>query len=204
VFTADEGLRGGKTVRLKETVDEALKTGDLDVKNVFIFKRTGKDTPLVAERDVLACEILTKMSPYCPVEIMDSEDPLFLLYTSGSTGAAKGLLHTTAGYLLNAALSMHTFFDLQKGDVFCCVADCGWVTGHTYIVYGPLCNGISSIIFESIPNYPTPYRYWDVVQRHKATQFYTAPTAIRSLMRNETSQYDLSTLRVIGSVGNSD
>lgn len=133
-----------------------------------------------------------------------SEDPLFILYTSGSTGKPKGVAHTSAGYLLNAALTTKTTFNLEQGDVYCCVADCGWITGHTYIVYGPLCNGASTIMFESVPTYLDPYRYWDVVQKYKVTQFYTAPTAIRTLMRFDAApiaKYDLSSLRVLGSVG---
>lgn len=155
-------------------------------------------------RDVWMEDLMAKARPYCPCEAMDSEDALFILYTSGSTGKPKGLGHTTAGYLLNAAMTTKNSFDLQENDTYCCVADCGWITGHTYIVYGPLCNGATTIMFESIPTYPNPYRYWDVVQRYKVTQFYTAPTAIRALMRYDTapiSEYDLSSLRVLGSVG---
>ena len=114
---------------------------------------------------------------------MDAEDTMFILYTSGSTGKPKGVAHTTGGYLVNAAMTTSTTFDIQKKDIYCCVADCGWITGHTYIVYGPLCLGCTSVMFESVPTYPDPYRYWDVVQRHKVTQFYTAPTAVRALMR---------------------
>ena len=204
LFTADEGKRGGRSVRLKETVDEAVtKCGDL-VKNVFVFKRTGKEIPFQASRDIWMHEELPKMRPYCPAEVMDSEDPLFVLYTSGSTGKPKGVAHTTAGYLLNAAMTVKNSFDLRDGDIFACVADCGWITGHSYIVYGPLANGITTVMFESVPTYPNPYRYWDLVQRHRITQFYTAPTAVRALMRFDAApiaDYDLSTLRVLGSVG---
>jgi len=155
-------------------------------------------------RDCLMSELLPLVRGSCPCESMDAEDPLFVLYTSGSTGKAKGIQHSTAGYLLYAAMTTKASFDLQEGDVFACVADCGWITGHSYIVYGPLCNGVTTVLFESVPTHPTPYRYWDMVQKHKVTQFYTAPTAIRTLMRFDVApiaNYDLSTLRVLGSVG---
>jgi acetyl-CoA synthetase len=228
IFTADEGLRGGKHIRLKETVDEASSfnnnnqlrdvtllvkfTNDNQaiskceglVRNVFVFKRTDKEVVMVPDRDIWAHEVLPKMRPYCPVEWMDSEDPLFILYTSGSTGKPKGVMHSTAGYLLNASMTTKLSFNLEEQDIYCCVADCGWITGHSYIIYGPLCNGATTVMFESVPTYPNPYRYWDVVARHKVTQFYTAPTAIRALMRFDTApiaEYDLSSLRVLGSVG---
>lgn len=204
VFTADEGLRGGRKVRLKETVDEAIANcGDL-VQNVFVFTRTGKEIPFDPHRDVRMDDELPKMRPFCPAEPMDSEDPLFVLYTSGSTGKPKGVLHTTAGYLLNAAMTTKLSFDLREGDIYACVADCGWITGHTYIVYGPMCNGTTTVMFESVPTYPNPYRYWDLVQTYGITQFYTAPTAIRALMRYDAApiaDYDLSSLRILGSVG---
>jgi acetyl-CoA synthetase len=159
---------------------------------------------MVPNRDVWAHEVLPKMRPYCTVEWMDSEDPLFILYTSGSTGKPKGVIHSTAGYLLSASMTTKLNFNLEERDIYCCVADCGWITGHTYIVYGPLCNGATTVMFESVPTYPNPYRYWDIVQKYKVTQFYTAPTAIRALMRYDTApiaSYDLSSLRVLGSVG---
>ena len=159
---------------------------------------------MVPKRDVWAHEVLPKMRPYCTVEWMDSEDPLFILYTSGSTGKPKGVIHSTAGYLLSASMTTKLNFNLEERDTYCCVADCGWITGHTYIVYGPLSNGATTVMFESVPTYPNPYRYWDVVQKYKVTQFYTAPTAIRALMRYDTApiaSYDLSSLRVLGSVG---
>ena len=149
-------------------------------------------------------ELAKTQRPYCPCEVMDSEDPLFILYTSGSTGRPKGILHTTAGYLLYSMTTTKNSFDLKEGDVFACAADAGWITGHTYIVYGPLLNGTTTFMFESTPMYPDMGRYWDMVQRHKFTQFYTAPTAIRSLMRfgdDEPNRYDLSSLRVLGTVG---
>ena len=142
--------------------------------------------------------------PYRPPQAMDSEDTLFFLYTSGSTGKPKGIAHTQAGYLLYASMTQKYVFDNREGDVYACVADCGWITGHTYIVYGPLCNGGTTLMFESTPLYPNPSRYWDMVERHKITQFYTAPTAIRALMKygeEPVKKHDLSTLRVLGTVG---
>lgn len=203
VITSDEGKRGGRSLRLKDTVDEALKNLS-SVSTVLVFKRTGGDVSWVNGRDVWADDYLSKVRPYCPCEPMDSEDTMFILYTSGSTGKPKGVAHTTAGYLLYAAMTTKLSFNLEEGDIFCCVADCGWITGHSYVVYGPLANGGSSVLFESIPTYPNPYRYWDMVQKHKITKFYTAPTAVRALMRYDTApidNYDLSTLQVLGSVG---
>eukprot|EP00602_Paraphysomonas_sp_CaronLab_P004813 CAMPEP_0185023728 /NCGR_PEP_ID=MMETSP1103-20130426/6367_1 /TAXON_ID=36769 /ORGANISM="Paraphysomonas bandaiensis, Strain Caron Lab Isolate" /LENGTH=628 /DNA_ID=CAMNT_0027556457 /DNA_START=170 /DNA_END=2056 /DNA_ORIENTATION=+ len=203
VFTADQGMRGGRVIPLKQTVDKALEECP-DVRNVFMFSRTGADVPMTANRDIRMVDRLCKERPYCPPEPMDSEDTLFVLYTSGSTGKPKGVAHSTAGYLLHAAVTTQWSFDLQEGDIFACVADCGWITGHTYTVYGPLCLGRTTLLFESVPTYPDPYRYWDVVQRHRVTQFYTAPTAIRALMRFDAApiaKYDLSSLRVLGSVG---
>lgn len=203
IFVADEGLRGGKVLKLKSIADEAV-AGCPEVKNMFVFNRTGGSINMIEKRDVLMAPELLKARPYAPCEWMDSEDILFILYTSGSTGKPKGVAHTTAGYLLQAAMTTDWSFNLKKDDVYCCVADCGWITGHTYIVYGPLCNGATTVMFESIPTYPNSYRYWDVVQKYKVTQFYTAPTAIRTLMRFDTEpikSYDLSTLRVLGTVG---
>ena len=167
-------------------------------------RRTGGTVAMMTGRDVWLEEEMLKARPYCPCEPMDSEDTLFILYTSGSTGKPKGVAHTTAGYLLNAAMTTKCSFDLREGDIYASVADCGWITGHSYIVYGPLCNGATTLMFESIPTYPNPYRYWDLVQRYKITQFYTAPTAVRALMRFDTTpikDYDLSSSRVLGSVG---
>lgn len=203
VFTADEGKRGGKTVRLKGAVDDALVQCP-EVEKVFTYKRTGGDINMKAGRDVWMHDLLPKASTECAPEPMNSEDPMFILYTSGSTGKPKGLLHTTGGYTVYAATTAKNTFDLRKNDVFCCVADCGWVTGHTYIVYGPLLNGVTSVLFESVPTYPDPYRYWELAEKVGATQFYTAPTAIRALMRYDTApikNYNLNKLRVIGSVG---
>ena len=203
IFTVDEGLRGGKVLKLKGIVDEALKPLT-NIDTVFVFERTGGKVNIVEGRDVLMKDLLPKMRGHIPCEVMDSEDPLFILYTSGSTGKPKGVVHNSAGYLLFTSMTVKWSFDLQEGDIYCCVADCGWITGHSYIVYGPLCNGATTVMFESIPTYPNAYRYWDMVQKYKVTQFYTAPTAIRTLMRFDTepiNDYDLSSLRVLGSVG---
>ncbi|KAJ1432512.1 hypothetical protein B484DRAFT_327279 [Ochromonadaceae sp. CCMP2298] len=202
VVVADEGKRGGKILGLKSIANVAVAQCPL-VDSVFIFTHTGGDVKS-QPKDVWMEDCLPKARPYCPCEPMDSEDDLFILYTSGSTGKPKGVAHTTAGYLLYAAMTTQRSFDLREKDVFCCVADCGWITGHTYIVYGPLCSGSTTVMFESVPTYPNPYRYWDLVQRHKVTQFYTAPTAIRALMRFDAApiaDYDLSSLKVLGSVG---
>jgi acetyl-CoA synthetase len=203
VITADEGLRGRKTVPLKRTVDEAVMACPT-VERVFVVRRTGAKVPFYPPRDVWLDEAMSLERPYCPVEPMDSEDTLFLLYTSGSTGKPKGIAHTTAGYLLMAALTHRIVFDYQPGDIFACVADIGWITGHSYVVYGPLANGATTVLFESIPTYPDAGRYWDMVERLRITQFYTAPTAIRAIMREGDAfvqRYDRSSLRVLGTVG---
>jgi len=204
VITADQGVRGKKKpVDLKKIVDKAL-TELPAVKKVLMYQRTGADVPMTEGRDLIWKDEMAKQRPYCPCEVMDSEDTLFLLYTSGSTGKPKGVVHTTAGYLLYTMLTTRWTFDLQANDVFACVADVGWITGHSYIVYGALANGATTLMFESTPLYPDAGRYWDMVQRHKITQFYTAPTAIRALMKfgNEpVEKYDLSSLRVLGTVG---
>jgi acetyl-CoA synthetase len=163
VFTADEGRRGGKIVKLKSAVDEAVAQCQ-DVRNVFTFRHTGNPVNMKEERDLWMHDLLEKASSSCPVEPMNAEDPLFILYTSGSTGKPKGVVHSTAGYLLYSAITSRTTFDYRENDIMCCVADCGWVTGHSYILYGPLLNGITSVMFESVPTYPNPYRYWDLVQ----------------------------------------
>ena len=206
VVTADEGLRGGKVLPLKRTVDEAVMACPT-VQFVFIVKRTGNKIPFYPQHDVWLREAMDGERPFCPIEHMDSEDTLFLLYTSGSTGKPKGVAHTTAGYLLQAALTHRYVFDYRPGDIFACVADIGWITGHSYVVYGPLCNGATTVLFESIPTYPDAGRYWDMVQRLRITQFYTAPTAIRAIAREGDAyvhRYDRSSLRVLGSVGRTD
>lgn len=202
VFAADEGKRGGKTIKLKTAVDDAVAQCP-EVENVFVFRHTGGEVA-TNPRDLWMHDLLPKADKNCAPEPMDSEDPLFILYTSGSTGKPKGVVHSTAGYLLYASITAKNTFDLREKDVLCCVADCGWITGHSYIVYGPLSNGVTSVMFESVPTYPNPYRYWDLAQKVKATQFYTAPTAIRALMRYDAApikSYDLSSLRILGSVG---
>jgi len=207
VVTADGGKRGGRNLPLKQICDIALAKESCQkiVEKVFVFSHAGGPGEWVEGRDVKFDEVIANQRPFCPCEWMDSEDTLFILYTSGSTGRPKGVLHTTAGYILYAMHTTTTSFDLKKGrDIFACVADAGWITGHTYIVYGPLLNGLSTFMFESTPMYPDCGRYWDMVQRHKLTAFYTAPTAIRSLMRfgdKAPNKYDLSSLRILGTVG---
>ncbi|KAL0946028.1 hypothetical protein HGRIS_012305 [Hohenbuehelia grisea] len=203
LITTDEGRRGGKTIATKAIVDGALKECPL-VEHVLVLKRTGNEVPFTAGRDKWWHEETLKVPNYCPPEIMASEDPLFILYTSGSTGKPKGVVHTTGGYLLCAALTVKYVFDVHPDDKFACMADIGWITGHTYIVYGPLALGVSTMVFESTPVYPTPSRYWETVEKHKLTQFYSAPTAIRLLRRlgsQHVEKHDLSSLRVLGSVG---
>eukprot|EP01122_Echinamoeba_exundans_P008316 TRINITY_DN273_c0_g1_i3.p1 TRINITY_DN273_c0_g1~~TRINITY_DN273_c0_g1_i3.p1 ORF type:complete len:611 (-),score=43.07 TRINITY_DN273_c0_g1_i3:114-1946(-) len=203
VVTSNYGMRGGKAVPLKRLVDEALDHCP-SVSNVLVHKRTEDPTRMKEGRDIWLHEILPLQRPYCPPQAMNSEDPLFLLYTSGSTGKPKGLVHTTGGYLTYAAATHKYVFDYKPGDVYACVADVGWITGHSYIVYGPLANGATTLMFESVPTYPNASRYWDLVQKHKVTQFYTSPTALRTLIKyglEPLKGYNLTSLRVIGSVG---
>ena len=203
VITADEGVRGGKTVPLKNNVDAALETVDC-VDTVLVVKRTGCDIAWQAARDVWYHEALQTVDDDCEPEWMDSEDPLFILYTSGSTGKPKGVLHTTGGYLLQAAMSMKYVFDYREGETYWCTADVGWVTGHTYIVYGPLAIGARSLMFEGVPTFPAGDRFWQVIAKHKVNLFFTAPTAIRALhgLGDEwVTRHDRSSLRIIGSVG---
>ncbi|NXN56731.1 ACS2L synthetase, partial [Rynchops niger] len=202
VITYNQGVRGGRIVELKTTVDEAVKNCP-SVKHVFVAQRTDNKVQM-GDRDIPLEEEMAKASSVCVPESMDSEDMLFMLYTSGSTGKPKGIVHSQAGYLLYAAVTHKYVFDYQQGDVFGCVADIGWITGHSYVVYGPLCNGATSVLFESTPVYPDPGRYWEVVQRLKINQFYGAPTAIRLLLNygeEWVKKYDRSSLKTLGSVG---
>lgn len=203
VITADEGLRGGKRIPLKENMDEALKECPF-VQTCIVVKRTGKEILWSEGRDFWYHELMETASPTCdPVE-MNAEDPLFILYTSGSTGKPKGVLHTTGGYLVYASLTHEKVFDLQEQDVYWCTADIGWITGHSYVVYGPLANGATILIYEGIPTYPTPARLWEMVDAYRVSIFYTAPTAIRALMKEGDSwpqSTDLTSLRLLGTVG---
>ena len=203
VITADEGLRGGKTIPLKQNVDEALE-GCSNVHTVLVITRTEAEIPWNEDCDVRYEEISKNVSNECTPELMDAEDPLFILYTSGSTGKPKGVLHTTGGYLLQAAMSYKLVFDYKENEVYWCTADVGWVTGHSYIVYGPLANGATSVIFEGIPTYPSPSRFWEVIDKHKVNIFYTAPTALRALMAQGDDFVESSSresLRILGTVG---
>ncbi|HRD78010.1 MAG TPA: acetate--CoA ligase [Hyphomicrobiaceae bacterium] len=205
VITADEGLRGGKPVPLKKNADDAIKKipGVTGIK-VLVVRRTGNAVPWTAGRDLWLHDELVKVTADCPPVEMSAEDPLFILYTSGSTGKPKGVLHTTGGYIVYAAMTHQYVFDYHDGDVYWCTADVGWVTGHSYIVYGPLANGATTLMFEGIPNYPTPSRFWHVVDKWKVNIFYTAPTAIRALMGagdDFVKRANRGSLRLLGSVG---
>ncbi|MDX2425897.1 MAG: acetate--CoA ligase [Cycloclasticus sp.] len=203
VITADESVRGGKNTPLKANADKAIQDAP-SVKHMVVIKRTGADVGWSEGRDVWYHDLIDNASDDCPAEEMDAEDPLFILYTSGSTGKPKGVLHTTGGYLLHAAMTHKYVFDYHDGDVYWCTADVGWVTGHSYIVYGPLANGAQTLMFEGVPTYPDASRFWRVVEKHKVNIFYTAPTAIRALMakgEDPVNACDLSSLRLLGSVG---
>ena len=203
VITADTAPRGGRRTALKSNTDAALLHCS-DKVRCLVVKHTGDQTTWVEGRDVDVKALMASVSPECPPRPMGAEDPLFILYTSGSTGKPKGVVHTTGGYLVYASMTHQYTFDYHDGDVFWCTADVGWVTGHSYIIYGPLANGATTIMFEGVPTYPDAGRFWAVCEKHKVTQFYTAPTAIRALMGQGTEfveKYDLSSLRVLGSVG---
>ncbi len=205
IITADEGLRGGKKVPLKANVDAALKLpGTNTVETVLVVRHTGGAVDMQAPRDRWFHDVVDTQPAECEPERMNAEDPLFILYTSGSTGKPKGVLHTTGGYLLYAAYTHESVFDLREDDIYWCTADVGWVTGHSYIVYGPLANGATSLMFEGVPNYPSISRFWEVIDRHNVTIFYTAPTAIRALMREgaePVKRTSRKSLRLLGSVG---
>ncbi|HVK94316.1 MAG TPA: AMP-binding protein, partial [Noviherbaspirillum sp.] len=209
VITADEQVRGGKQLPLKAIVDEAISMGGCDtLKNVIIYRRTGASINVAPGRDLWLHDLVVNQAAVCEPEWVEAEHPLFILYTSGSTGRPKGVQHSSAGYLLWAMLTMKWTFDIKPSDVFWCTADIGWVTGHTYIAYGPLAVGATQIVFEGVPTFPNAGRFWNMIQKHRATIFYTAPTAIRSLIKAADAdpevhpkKYDLSSLRLLGSVG---
>jgi acetyl-CoA synthetase len=203
LITADEGLRGGRKVSLKANADEALRNAPT-IKDVIVVKHTGAAVAMLEGRDHWYHDVCGAASPDCPPEPMGAEDPLFILYTSGSTGKPKGVLHTTAGYMVWASFTHQYVFDYHDGDIYWCTADVGWVTGHTYIVYGPLANGAVTLMFEGVPNYPSVSRFWEVVDKHKVNIFYTAPTAIRALMREgeaPVKRTSRASLRLLGTVG---
>jgi acetyl-CoA synthetase len=203
VLTADEGIRGGRPIPLKQNTDEALKKCP-DVKTVVVVRRAGAQVEMKSGRDIFYDEAAKQVSDECPPVEMGAEDPLFILYTSGSTGKPKGVLHTSGGYLVYAAFTHEYVFDYHDGDVFWCTADVGWVTGHSYIVYGPLANGATTVMFEGVPNYPTSSRFWEVIDKHKVNTFYTAPTALRALMREgdePVKKTSRASLRLLGTVG---
>jgi len=203
VITADGSFRGRKTIDLKGIVDKALESCE-GVKTVLVAKRIESDITMKEDRDEWLQPLLDKAETTCEPEIMDAEDPLFILYTSGSTGKPKGMVHTTAGYMIGSAFTFKNVFQYRENDVYWCTADIGWITGHSYIVYGPLANGATTVMFEGVPSYPDWGRFWEIVEKHKVNQFYTAPTAIRALAKQNiefVEKYDLSSLKVLGTVG---
>ncbi len=203
VITANEGLRGGKTVPIKKIVDQALDDCP-EVNSVIVVKRTDSEIQMLDNRDVWYHDEITQVSKNCPVEEMHSSDPLFILYTSGSTGKPKGILHGSAGYLLHVCMTHNFVFDHQNNDIYWCTADLGWVTGHSYVLYGPLSNGATTLMFEGVPTYPDASRYWQIIDKYKVNTFYTAPTILRTLTAfgNEpVNNYSLKSLRLLGTVG---
>ncbi len=203
IITADEGIRGGKIIPLKQITDKALETCP-DVKKCLIIKRTGNQINIKKDRDILFDDIFDNVENFCAPEKMNAEDPLFILYTSGSTGKPKGVMHTSAGYLIYASMTHEYVFNYNHEDIYWCTADIGWITGHSYIIYGPLCNQATTLMFEGIPNYPDYSRFWQIIDKHKVNIFYTAPTAIRALMREgdgPVNTTDRSSLKLLGTVG---
>jgi acetyl-CoA synthetase len=203
VITADEGKRGGKINELKKSVDKAVDKL-AQVKKVIVVKRTGNQIPWNTERDIWFHEVMKQVEPTCQPEEMDSNDPLFILYTSGSTGKPKGILHTTGGYLVYAAMTFKYIFNYQNNDIYWCTADIGWITGHTYLVYGPLLNGATTLLFEGVPSYPNVSRCWEIIDEYKVNIFYTAPTALRALRKEGDSWLNKTkrtSLKVLGTVG---
>jgi acetyl-CoA synthetase len=203
VITSDGSYRGKKILDLKSIVDESLDSCH-SVSTVLVVKRTGNTIPMKEGRDFWLAPLLETSSTDCPIEIMNAEDPLFILYTSGSTGKPKGMVHTTAGYMVYSAYSFKNVFQYQSGDIYWCTADIGWITGHSYILYGPLANGATTVMFEGVPSYPDFGRFWQIIEKYKVNQFYTAPTAIRALAKENidfVNKYDLSSLKVLGTVG---
>ena len=203
IITADEGVRGGKTIPLKLTTDKALESCP-DVKKCLIVKRTNKEIGLIQDRDLFYDDVLKEVSDFCEPEILNAEDPLFILYTSGSTGKPKGVMHTSGGYIVYASMTHEYIFNYNDEDIYWCTADIGWITGHSYIIYGPLSNGATTLMFEGVPNYPDFSRFWQIVDKHKVNIFYTAPTAIRALMRegdDYVKKTSRSSLKLLGTVG---
>ncbi len=203
VVTADEGIRGGKTIPLKLTTDKALESCP-DIKKCLVVKRTNKEIELKNDRDVFYDDIIKEVDSICEPEVLNAEDPLFILYTSGSTGKPKGVMHTSGGYIVYASMTHEYIFNYHEGDIYWCTADIGWITGHSYIIYGPLSNGATTLMFEGVPNYPDFSRFWQIVDKHKVNIFYTAPTAIRALMRegdDYVTKTSRSSLKLLGTVG---
>ncbi len=203
VVTADEGIRGGKTIPLKLTTDKALESCP-DVKKCLVVKRTNKEIELIKDRDLFYDDVIKEVDSICEPEVLNAEDPLFILYTSGSTGKPKGVMHTSGGYIVYASMTHEYIFNYNNEDIYWCTADIGWITGHSYIIYGPLANGATTLMFEGVPNYPDFSRFWQIVDKHKVNIFYTAPTAIRSLMRegdNYVTKTSRSSLKLLGTVG---